>query len=113
MTLDELIADVEKRLERHRLEATAAFARLRATEAELDALRAAASTGRAQPGMTRTEAIIALLHKADGPVQTHDITADLNDAGIESTAKDVSSTLHHLLAQRRILRHARGSYRIA
>ena len=112
MTLAELIADAESRLERHRVEVTAAIARLRATEAELETLKSSASSGRIRLGTTRTEAIIAVLRKSQGPMETRAITAALNEAGLESSSKDVASTLHHLLLKGRILRHARGSYRL-
>lgn len=111
MTLAELIADAESRLERHRVEVTAAIARLRATEAELETLKSSASPGRIRLGTSRTDAIIAVLKNSQGPMETRAITAALNDAGLESSPKDVASTLHHLLSAGKVQRVERGTYR--
>ena len=110
MELADLVAEAEVRVERCRKSVAIAVAQLRAAEAELASLRTSSATGRIAPGTSRTEAIIEILKRAASPVQTSAIGAALNDNGLPSTGKDVSSTLHHLLTSGRVIRHGRGLY---
>ena len=111
MDLTEVISDRKRKLEHQRTTVACELAKLRALEAEVSALETFASGGGISTGMSRTDAIISLLQEASGPLQTQAIVTALNDAGIESSSKDVSSTLHHLATLGRVRREARGVYR--
>lgn len=113
MDLTKVISDRKRKLEHQRTTVACELAKLRAREAEVAALKTFASGGGISTGMSRTDAIISLLQDAGGPLQTQATATALNDAGIESSSKDVSSTLHHLLTAGRIHRAGRGTYELA
>ena len=113
MDLTDVISDRKRKLENQRTTVACELAKLRALEAEVAALETFASGGGISTGMSRTDAIISLLQEASGPLQTQAIVTALNDAGIKSSSKDVSSTLHHLLTAGRIHRAGRGTYELA
>jgi hypothetical protein len=112
--VDDLLQDLDEAkvdlvaLERQLARVSAKAAGKRAEIARLEESIAAEQ----QSGLpaSRTDAIVAVLSRAAGPMSPADITAALNEAGRPDELRSVTATLTHLLRSNRVIRQGRGKY---
>jgi len=97
MSITRRIAEVEAELTSKRNLITEMLASCRGLEAELAALQAGLAQGDDLVGAARTEAIVTVLHKADGSLSPTELVERLHAAGRDDIFRSVTATLDHLI----------------
>jgi hypothetical protein len=110
MSITGRIAEVEAELTSKRTLITEMLASCRGLEAELAALQAGLAQGDDLVGAARTEAIVTVLHKADGSLSPPELVERLHAAGRDDIFRSVTATLDHLIKRGRVVKVGRGRY---
>jgi hypothetical protein len=108
--LTKRVRELEAELDRQRAKVAEEVARLRGLEAELGSLRAGLDAGGDLVGMSRTDAIVAVLRSGPGSMSPSEIRAALEAAGRTDDLRSITATLDHLLKTGVVQRPARGRY---
>ncbi len=104
------IAELETELSKQEFEVAEAVARYRGIEAELESMRAGVALEDNLEGMARTDAILSVLHEADGSLSPSEVVRRLHVAGRNDQSRSVTATLAYLLQKGRIEKIGRGRY---
>lgn len=111
MGLTELIAEAEREVAAAEDALVAARADAAAAVARLTSLRGAVEPAGDLGSLSRTDAIMAVLGRAGGPLQTGEIIEAMVMGGREADSpNEVTATLAYLIKQGRAVRVGRGIY---
>lgn len=112
--MDDLTEDLDRAkdelasLERQHARLSARVAGKRAEVARLQ--ESIAAERRSGLPASRTDAIVAVLSRAAGPMSPAEVTTALKDAGRADELRSVTATLTHLMRSSRVIRQGRGRY---
>ena len=110
MNITNRIAELEGRRAELQIRLQLTAAELSATDHELKVLRHELGHGEDPTAMRFTDAIIATLRAAQGPLSPTEIETRLASKGRVETLSQVTATLNHLIKHQRVIRPGRGRY---
>ena len=110
MGLAQHLANLESELAGWREELVKLSTRIRGREVEIAAVRANLELSSSLADLPRTEAILAVLMRAEGTLTPSDILKALSAAERDDDLRAVTATLDYLVKRGRIQRPNRGRY---
>jgi len=104
------IAQVESLRAQKELEVAKSVAELRGLDARLASLKAGVVLKNDLASLSRTDAIVQVLHSAGAMLSPTEIVLRLNSAGRQDDRRSVTATLNYLLEKKVVLRPSKGLY---
>ncbi len=105
-----MIAQLESLRAEKELEVAETIAELRGMDARIASLKAGVTLKGDLASLTRTDAIVQVLHSAGAMLSPTEIVSRLNSAGRQDDRRSVTATLNYLLQQKVVLRPSKGLY---